>query len=83
MKSGMSELQRSFKWRGRRYWGGLIHGLGIGIGIGFLIALQLGWNNTSFMIWIIIMIGMPFIGILGHIILGKSPKETDEPSKLK
>lgn len=74
MKNWVAELQNDFKWRGRRYWGGLIHGIGIGVGIGFFIALQPGWNNRPLMFWIIIMIGIPFIGILGHIILAKSPK---------
>ena len=82
MKSGMAELRNDFKWRTRRYWGGMIHGIGIGIGVGLLIALRLGWNNKSIILWIIIMIGIPFIGILGRIVLGKPPKPADESSKL-
>ena len=30
MKVGISESKRYSKWIGRRYWGGLINGVGIG-----------------------------------------------------
>ena len=76
-------MLKEFKWRGRRYLAGLIHGIGTGICIGFLIALRLGWNNKPFILWIIIMIGIPFIGILGHFVLGKPPKETSDKLNLK
>jgi hypothetical protein len=79
MKAGISKLQKEFKWRGRRYWGGVTGGIGIGICFGFLIALQLGWKLSSvrFAIYspIIIIMGISFISILSHLILGKRPKE--------
>ena len=68
-------LLKNLKWRGRRYLAGLIHGVGIGICIGLLIALQLDWSNKPFILQIIIMIGIPFIGILGHFVLSKAPEK--------
>jgi len=55
MKVGISEWKINFKWLGRRYLGGLIHGIGIGVFIGFCIAflipLQSGWKLTSYNIF--------------------------------
>jgi len=72
MKTGIDKL----KWRGRKYLGGLIHGLAIGVLIGiFLCTKYSPYFKKNFAWFAIIFISINSVMLLGHIVLGKPIKE--------
>lgn len=68
MKIGLDKL----KWRGRKYLGGLIHGLAIGCMLGIFLIAKFDFRENVF-ISSMMMAGMFILISLGHVVLG-SPK---------
>ncbi|MDA3797854.1 MAG: hypothetical protein PF692_02110 [Kiritimatiellae bacterium] len=77
MKIGLDKL----KWRGRKYLGGLIHGLAIGSMVGVYISVRLDLETKAFLVFPIMMIAVLVFVCLGHVVLG-SPKKNKKKEKI-
>ena len=78
MEIGFDKLKQQLKRRGRKYFGGLLHGLGLGFLIGTYFGAHFSGNfDLSWTFRMILFIGVAAIIILGHAVFG-SPKKNEE-----
>lgn len=68
----LSHLRTRFKWRGRRYAGGLMQGLGVGLILAAVLVRQ-GAEGPA-----VVLCGLTlafFLVAVGNIVVGRPPKE--------
>ena len=78
MESGLGELRLTnlknrFKWRGRRYLGGLMHGLALGL----MLASLLVWRGVEGPALCVFGLVLAFLSVvLGNAVVGRPPKRS-------
>ena len=78
MEIGLNKLKRQLKWRGRKYYGGLIRGLAIGFIIGAGLGAYFSYNiRMSWAFRSLLLAGAVVLSCLGHAVLG-SPKKNNK-----
>jgi hypothetical protein len=74
MRTGYPEFLHEWRWRGRRYLGGLIFGLWVGIVLGVLLSRQLPVPDRSLWLFPLIMMASVVVGLVSRWISGPPRK---------
>ena len=86
MKTGFVETRAAWRsnwrWRGRRYWGGMVMGAWIGLMGGIVLAVELDLKNNwnPLIIVPVIILGGIFTAV-SNALVGQPPKEEDKEQR--
>jgi len=73
MKTGIVEMKHDLRWRGRRYWGGILGGIAIGCLVGYGLGIKFGYHRAVVPAAIV-------LSVIGAFVRGSPPKAQEQQS---